>query len=88
MFSTDPELVAKATDVVGFYLASPANAIVLCVDGKNRIQAIDRTQPTLAIRPGLTERQTQECVLDGETTLFTALEVTAGGAHKRVEIRQ
>ena len=52
-FSTDPELVAKVTDVVGLYLAPPENAIVLCVDEKSQIQALDRTAPMLPMRPGL-----------------------------------
>jgi hypothetical protein len=50
-FSTDPELVAKVTDVVGLYLAPPENAIVLCVDEKSQVQALDRTQPVLPM-PG------------------------------------
>ncbi len=52
-FSTDPELVAKVTDVVGLYLAPPQNAIVLCVDEKSQIQALDRTAPMLPMQPGL-----------------------------------
>jgi transposase len=51
-FSTDPELIAKVTDVVGLYLAPPDNAIVLCVDEKSQIQALDRTAPTLPMQPG------------------------------------
>jgi len=52
-FSTDPELVAKVTDVVGLYLEPPENAIVLCVDEKSQIQALDRTAPMLPMQPGL-----------------------------------
>ena len=52
-FSTDPELVAKVTDVVGLYLAPPENAIVLCVDEKSQIQALDRTAPILPMQPGI-----------------------------------
>jgi len=51
-FSTDPQLVAKVTDVVGLYLAPPENAIVLCVDEKSQIQALDRTAPMLPMQPG------------------------------------
>jgi transposase len=59
-FSTDPELVAKVTDVVGLYLAPPENAIVLCVDEKSQIQALDRTAPMLPMQPGLPERRTHD----------------------------
>ena len=54
-FSTDPELIAKVTDVVGLYLAPPENAIVLCVDEKSQIQALDRTAPLLPMRTGAIE---------------------------------
>jgi hypothetical protein len=57
-FSTDPELEAKVRDVVGLYLDPPRNAIVLCVDEKSQIQALNRTQPILPVRPGLPERAT------------------------------
>ncbi|MDU3748165.1 MAG: IS630 family transposase, partial [Cutibacterium avidum] len=57
-FSTDPELVAKVTDVVGLYLAPPENAVVLCVDEKSQIQALDRTQKTLPMQPLQIERRT------------------------------
>jgi transposase len=77
-FSTDPELVAKVTDVVGLYLAPPENAIVLCVDEKSQIQALDRTQPTLPMQPGLLERRTHDYVRHGTTTLFAALEIATG----------
>lgn len=77
-FSTDPELVAKVTDVVGLYLEPPENAIVLCVDEKSQIQALDRTQPTLPMKPGVTERRTHDYVRHGTTTLFAALEVATG----------
>ncbi|WP_405066910.1 IS630 family transposase [Kribbella sp. NBC_01510] len=74
-FSTDPELVAKVTDVVGLYLAPPENAIVLCVDEKSQIQALDRTQKMLPMQPGFPERRTHDYVRHGTTTLFAALEV-------------
>jgi transposase len=77
-FSTDPELEAKVRDVVGLYLDPPAKAIVLCVDEKSQIQALDRTAPMLPLRPGLPERRTHDYVRHGTTTLFAALEVATG----------
>ena len=77
-FSMDPELVAKVTDVVGLYLAPPENAIVLCVDEKSQIQALDRTQKTLPMKPGLAERRTHDYIRHGTTTLFAALEIATG----------
>jgi transposase len=77
-FSTDPELVAKVTDVVGLYLAPPQNAIVLCVDEKSQIQALDRTAPILPMQPGLAERRSHDYVRHGTTTLFAALEIATG----------
>ncbi len=77
-FSTDPELVAKIRDVVGLYLNPPERAIVLCVDEKSQIQALERTQPILPIRSGLPERATHDYVRHGTATLFAALEVATG----------
>ena len=77
-FSTDPQLVAKVTDVVGLYLAPPENAIVLCVDEKSQIQALDRTAPMLPMQPGLTERRTHDYRRHGTSTLFAALEIATG----------
>jgi transposase len=77
-FSTDPELVAKVTDVVGLYLAPPENAIVLCVDEKSQIQALDRTQKMLPMQPGFPERRTNDYVRHGTSTLFAALEIATG----------
>jgi transposase len=77
-FSTDPELVAKVTDVVGLYLAPPDNAIVLCVDEKSQIQALDRTAPVLPTQPHLIERRSHDYVRHGTTTLFAALEIATG----------
>jgi transposase len=74
-FSTDPELEAKVRDVVGLYLNPPERAVVLCLDEKSQIQALDRTQPVLPLRPGLAERRTHDYVRHGTTTLFAALEV-------------
>src|SRR5271166_6670741 len=73
-FSTDPELVAKVTDVVGLYLDPPENAVVLCVDEKSQIQAMDRTAPMLPIQIGMPERHTHDYIRNGTTTLFAALD--------------
>lgn len=77
-FSTDPELVAKVTDVVGLYLDPPENAIVLSVDEKSQIQALDRTQPVLPTQPHLIERRSSDYIRNGTTTLFAALEIATG----------
>jgi len=77
-FSTDPELEAKIRDVVGLYLDPPAKAIVLCVDEKSQVQALDRTAPILPLRPGLPERATHDYKRNGTTNLFAALEVATG----------
>jgi transposase len=77
-FSTDPELEAKVRDVVGLYLDPPEKAVVLCVDEKSQIQALDRTAPILPLRPGLPEKQTHDYLRHGTTTLYAALEVATG----------
>ena len=77
-FSTHPDLEAKITDVVGLYLNPPEGAVVLCVDEKSQIQALERTQPILPLRPGLAERATHDYVGHGTATLFAALEVATG----------
>jgi transposase len=77
-FSTDPELDAKIRDVVGLYLHPPEKAVVLCVDEKSQVQALDRTAPILPIMPGVPERQTHDYVRNGTTTLFAALDVATG----------
>jgi transposase len=77
-FSTDPELEAKIRDVVGLYLDPPKGAVVVCVDEKSQIQALDRTQPILPMRAGQVERQTYDYVRHGTTTLFAAMEVATG----------
>ena len=77
-FSTDPELEAKVTDIVGLYLAPPENAVVLCVDEKSQIQALNRTQKTLPMQPGHAEQRTHDYVRHGTTTLFAALEIATG----------
>ena len=73
-FSTDPELEAKIRDVVGLYLAPPDHAVVVCVDEKSQIQALDRTAPPLPLKPGLAARRTHDYTRHGTTTLFAALE--------------
>jgi len=73
-----PELDAKVRDVVGLYLNPPEKAVVLCVDEKSQVQALDRTAPILPLRPGLPEKQTHDYVRHGTTTLFAALEVATG----------
>ena len=82
-FSTDPELAAKVRDVVGLYLDPPRNAVVLCVDEKSQIQALNRTQPILPVRPGLPEKATHDYKRNGTTSLFAALEVATGAVTDR-----
>ena len=77
-FSTDPEIDAKVRDVVGLYLNPPQNAVVVCVDEKSQVQALDRTAPILPLRPGLPEKRTHDYVRHGTTTLFAALNVATG----------
>lgn len=81
-FSTDPELVGKVTDICGLYLGTnadiPANAIVLSVDEKSQIQALDRTVPILPMQPGRIERRSHDYYRHGTTTLFAALEIATG----------
>lgn len=76
--STDPLLVDKVRDIIGLYMAPPHRAVVLCVDEKSQIQALDRTQPILPMAPGLPERRTHDYVRHGTTTLFAALDVATG----------
>ena len=77
-FSTDPQFAQKVRDMVGLYVNPPDKAMVLSVDEKSQIQALDRTQPILPLRPGLPERQTHDYQRHGTTTLFAALNVLAG----------
>jgi transposase len=77
-FSTDPELEAKIRDVVGLYLAPPDGAVVVSVDEKSQVQALDRTAPMLPVRPGLAARRTHDYKRHGTTTLFAALEIATG----------
>jgi transposase len=76
--STDPLFVEKVRDIVGLYLDPPERALVLCVDEKTQIQALDRTQPLLPLRPGQAERRTHDYERHGTTSLFAALDVKAG----------
>jgi len=76
--STDPQFVAKVRDIVGLYLEPPTRALVLCVDEKSQIQALDRTQPILPLAPGVPERRTHDYMRHGTTTLFAALDVATG----------
>ena len=77
-FSTDPELEAKVRDVVGLYLNPPDKAVVVCIDEKTQVQALDRTAPILPMRSGLPEKATHDYVRHGTTSLFAALEVATG----------
>lgn len=76
--STDPLFVEKVRDVVGLYLAPPSNALVLCVDEKTQVQALERSQPVLPMRPGQAQRQTHDYYRHGTVALFAALNVATG----------
>jgi transposase len=93
--SSDPLFVDKVRDIVGLYLNPPEGALVLCVDEKSQIQALDRTQPVLPLRPGLPERRTHDYVRHGTTNLYAALDVASGQViadmtdrHRAIEFRQ
>ncbi len=93
--STDPDFVAKVRDVVGLYVSPPAHAIVLCVDEKSQIQALDRSQPMLPMRPGQAARQTHDYKRHGTTSLFAALDIATGrvigkcfARHRAAEFRR
>ena len=77
-FSNDPQLAEKIVDVVGLYMAPPKGALVLCVDEKTQIQALDRTQATLQIKPGKAARMTHDYKRNGTTSLYAALEIATG----------
>ncbi len=92
--SADPAFVDKVRDVVGLYISPPDRALVLCVDEKPQIQAVERTAPVLPMRPGQVERVTHDYRRHGTTDLFAALDVRAGtvigrcqGRHRAVEFR-
>jgi transposase len=76
--STDPDFVAKVRDVVGLYMSPPERAIVLCVDEKSQIQALDRSQPMLPMRPGQPARRSHDYKRHGTTSLFAALDIATG----------
>jgi transposase len=76
--STDPLFIEKVRDIVGLYLNPPDRALVLCVDEKSQIQALDRTQPILPMMPGVPERRTHDYSRHGTTTLFAALNIATG----------
>ncbi len=77
--STDPDFVAKVRDVVGLYVSPPEHAIVKCVAEKSQIQALDRTQPLLPLRPGqAARRQPTTTPRHGVTSLFAALDIATG----------
>ena len=93
--SKDPLFVEKVRDIVGLYLDPPERAMVLCVDEKSQIQALDRTQPILPMRPGQAERRSHDYTRHGTTTLFAALDVASGAVigqchrrHRAVEFRK
>jgi transposase len=76
--STDPLFIDKVRDIVGLYLSPPTHAVVLCVDEKSQIQALDRTQPLLPLSFGVAERRSHDYVRYGTTTLFAALDLATG----------
>mgnify|MGYP000408631318 CR=1 FL=1 len=93
--STDPLFIDKVRDVVGLYLDPPARALVLCVDEKSQIQALDRSQPVLPMRPGQIERQTHDYKRHGTTSLFAALNTATGDVigkcykrHRSIEFKK
>lgn len=93
--SSDPQFVDKVRDVVGLYMNPPEHAVVLCVDEKTSIQALDRSQPSLPMRPGQLERRTHDYKRHGVTDLFAALNVATGQVlhqtrprHRAIEFRQ
>ncbi|MBK5334064.1 MAG: IS630 family transposase [Ilumatobacteraceae bacterium] len=93
--SEDPMFVEKVRDVVGLYINPPEHAVVLCVDEKTSIQALDRTQPSLPMRPGQIERRTHDYVRHGVTDLFAALNLATGqvthqtrSRHRAIEFRK
>jgi len=93
--STDPDFVAKVRDVVGLYVSPPARAIVLCVDEKSQIQALDRSQPMLPMRPGQPSRRSHDYKRHGTTSLFAALDIATGRVigkcyprHRAIEFRK
>jgi hypothetical protein len=76
--SKDPQFVEKVRDIVGLYLNPPDRAIVLCVDEKRQVQALNRTQPILPLAPGVPARQSHDYERHGVTSLFAAMDVASG----------
>ena len=99
-FPKNPLFIEKVRDIVGLYLHPPDRALVLCVDEKSQIQALDRSQPLLPMRPGQAERRAPDYLRHGTTNLFAALDFNAGDfkagtvigqfhrRHRAVEFRQ
>jgi hypothetical protein len=85
--SKDPLFIDKVRDIVGLYMSPPDNALVLCVDEKPQIQALDRTAPLLPMRPGQVERRTHDYKRHGTTSLFAALDVATGRVIGRLHRR-
>ena len=85
--STDPQFIAKVVDVVGLYHHPPEKAVVLCVDEKSQIQALDRTQPILPLLPGVPERATHDYKRHGTSSLYAALDLTTGKVLGRLHHR-
>jgi len=85
--SNDPEFAEKVIDVVGLYMNPPDNAIVLSVDEKTQIQALDRTQPMLQLKPGQVERRTHDYKRNGTTSLYAAFNILTGEVTGKVTAR-
>ncbi|MBX3437203.1 MAG: IS630 family transposase [Planctomycetaceae bacterium] len=85
--STDPLFIDKVRDVVGLYMSPPENAVVLCIDEKSQVQALDRTQPLLPLEPGRPERHTHDYARHGTTSLFAAWNVATGEVIGRCDQR-
>ena len=93
--SPDPQFIDKVRDIVGLYVNPPDGALVLCVDEKAQIQALDRTAPVLPLRPGTPERRTHDYLRNGTTNLYAALDVASGkvitdltAQHRAIEFRK
>jgi len=93
--STDPQFIEKVRDVVGLYLNPPQAAMVLCVDEKTQVQALDRTAPILPLLPGVPQRQTHDYTRHGTTNLYAALDLASGNVitertarHRAIEFKR
>src|SRR5215213_4818237 len=93
--SSDPQFIDKVRDVIGLYLDPPERALVLCVDEKSQVQALDRSHPVLPMMPGMPERRTHDYVRHGVTSLFAALDIATGQVigslhrrHRSIEFRR